>query len=163
MAKELKSEIRIEYPLSEAKEAVQDYLDQMTGGKVQYAKRNVAEAGLTEQFSFKEGDVNELPFDDNVFDWAWSMDCVGYLPLDPAPMLQELARVVRPGGRVAILAWSSEQLLPGYPQLEGRLKATSMGIAPFVKGMKPALHFLCAPGLVSRSRLRGSNQPDLRW
>jgi NADPH:quinone reductase-like Zn-dependent oxidoreductase len=34
MAKELKSEIRVEYPLDEAKEAVQDYLDQMTGGKV---------------------------------------------------------------------------------------------------------------------------------
>jgi hypothetical protein len=34
MAKELKSEIRVEYPLPEAKEAVQDYLGQMTGGKV---------------------------------------------------------------------------------------------------------------------------------
>jgi hypothetical protein len=33
-AKELKSEIRVEYPLPEAKAADQDYLDQMTGGKV---------------------------------------------------------------------------------------------------------------------------------
>jgi NADPH:quinone reductase-like Zn-dependent oxidoreductase len=34
MATELKSEIRVEYPLQEAKEAVQDYLNQMTSGKV---------------------------------------------------------------------------------------------------------------------------------
>lgn len=34
MATELKSEIRVEYPLQDAKEAVQDYLNQMTGGKV---------------------------------------------------------------------------------------------------------------------------------
>lgn len=34
MAKELKSEIRVQYPLQEAKRAVEDYLSQMTGGKV---------------------------------------------------------------------------------------------------------------------------------
>ena len=32
-------------------------------------------------------------------------------------------------GRVAILAWSSEQLLPGYPLLEARLRATTAGLA----------------------------------
>ncbi|UCC53403.1 MAG: class I SAM-dependent methyltransferase, partial [Anaerolineaceae bacterium] len=74
-----------------------------------HAERVMAKAGLVDRISFKEGSINDLPFDNDTFDWAWSMDCVGYLPLDPAPMLQELARVVRPGGRVAILAWSSEQ------------------------------------------------------
>lgn len=34
MAAELRSEIRAQYPLQEAREAVQDYLSQMTGGKV---------------------------------------------------------------------------------------------------------------------------------
>ena len=120
------------------------------------AIQNVAEAGLGERISFKEGNVNALPFDDNSFDWAWSMDCVGYLPLDPGPMLKELARVVKPDGRVAILAWSSEQLLPGYPQLEARLKATTMGIAPFVKGMKPELHFLRALGWFRAAGLKES-------
>ena len=119
------------------------------------AIQNVAEAGLGERISFKEGNVNALPFDDNSFDWAWSMDCVGYLPLDPAPMLQELARVVKPDGRVAILAWSSEQLLPGYPQLEARLKATSMGIAPFVEGKNPELHFLRALGWFRAAGFKG--------
>jgi len=106
----------------------------------------VKEVGLSEQISFKEGDVMGIPFDNNAFDWVWSADCVGYAPLDPLASLKELARVVKPGGIVAIAAWSSEKLLPGYPQLESRLGATSAGIAPFVRGKKPELHFSRALG-----------------
>lgn len=107
-----------------------------------YAEGIVEEAGLSEQISFREGDVRCLPFDDDSFDWAWSADCVGYAPIEPLPLIEELARVVKPGGTVAILAWSSEQLLPGYPLLEARLKATVSGMAPFAAGKDPALHFL---------------------
>ena len=71
---------------------------------------------------------------------------MGYGPWEPLPLLRELARVVKPGGTVAILAWSSQQLLPGYPLLEARLDATSSGIAPFVRGKRPELHFLRALG-----------------
>jgi demethylmenaquinone methyltransferase/2-methoxy-6-polyprenyl-1,4-benzoquinol methylase len=111
-----------------------------------YAEDVVKKAGMSERVSFREGDVSKLPFDDDSFDWAWSMDCVGYLPLEPVPLLAELTRVVKPGGRVALLAWSSEKILPGYPLLEARLNATSGGIAPFVKGTKPESHFLRALG-----------------
>ena len=52
--------------------------------------------------------------------------------------------MVRPNGIVAISAWSSENLLPGYPRLEARLRATPTGIAPFVNGKKPETHFLRA-------------------
>jgi demethylmenaquinone methyltransferase/2-methoxy-6-polyprenyl-1,4-benzoquinol methylase len=90
--------------------------------------------------------VRRLPFDDDSFDWAWSADCVGYASIEPLPSVQELARVVKPGGIVAILAWSSETLLPGYPLLEARLSATSSGIAPFVAGQQPASQFLRALG-----------------
>ena len=106
----------------------------------------VEKAGFSERVSFREGDVNKLPFDRSTFDWAWSADCVGYGPMEPLPLVQELARVVKPGGSVAILAWSSERLLPGYPHLETCLQATSSGMAPFVKGKKPELHFLRALG-----------------
>jgi SAM-dependent methyltransferase len=111
-----------------------------------YAKSMVEKAALSDRIAFKEGNVADLPFDDDTFDWAWSMDCVGYLPLEPVPLLSELTRVVKPGGRVAILAWSFEKLLPGYPVLEARLNATSAGIAPFVMGKKPEVHFLRALG-----------------
>ena len=54
--------------------------------------------------------------------------------------------MVKPGGSVAILAWSSQQLLPGHPLLEARLNETSQGIAPFTRGNKPESHFLRALG-----------------
>ena len=106
-----------------------------------YAKKLVKKSGFSKQVTFKEGSISKLPFDNNTFDWAWSADCVGYAPGEPLPLIKELARVVKPGGIIAILAWSSQQLLPGYPQLEARLNATSSGIAPFIKGMKPEYHF----------------------
>jgi demethylmenaquinone methyltransferase/2-methoxy-6-polyprenyl-1,4-benzoquinol methylase len=111
-----------------------------------HAREVVEKAGLSERITFREGDVKELPFEEDTFDWAWSVDCVGVAPMEPLPLVEELARVVRPGGSVAILAWSSETLLPGYPLLEARLKATSGGLAPFAEGKKPGSHFLRALG-----------------
>ena len=111
---------------------------------IKCGRENVKEVGLSERISFQEGDVTDLPFDNDTFDWIWSADCVGYGPWEALPVLKELARVVKPGGIVAITAWSSENLLPGYPRLEARLRATSAGIAPFVHGKKPEKHFLCA-------------------
>lgn len=106
----------------------------------------VQEAGLAERISFQEGDISDIPFADNTFDWAWSADCIGYGPWEPLPLLKELVRVVKPGGIVAISGWSSENLLPGYPQLEARLQAAPDGIAPFIQGRKPETHFLRALG-----------------
>jgi ubiquinone/menaquinone biosynthesis C-methylase UbiE len=118
----------------------------LSPGLLAYGREMVEEAGLSERISFQQGDVRELPFDDDIFDWAWSANCVGYAPLDPLPLVRELARVVKPGGSVAILAWSSERLLPGHPLLEAHLGATSAGIAPFITGKAPESHFLRALG-----------------
>ncbi len=111
-----------------------------------YAKENANKSTFSEQVLFKAGDVNNLPFEDDDFDWVWSVDCVGHAPGEPVPLLKELARVVKPAGIIAILMWSSQQLLPGYPELEARLNATTAGLAPFVKGKSPELHFLRALG-----------------
>ena len=111
-----------------------------------HAREIAKKSILSKHVSFREGDVNKLPFDNDTFDWVWSADCVGYAPFEPIPVLKELARVVKPRGSVIILFWSSQQLLPGYPLLEARLNATSLGTVPFVKGMRPELHFLRALG-----------------
>lgn len=121
---------------------------------VEYGRKIVEQAGLSSRVSFRVGDVSDLPFDDETFDWAWSADCVGYGPqLEPLPLVKELARVVKPGGLVAILAWSSQVLLPGYPLLEARLNATSPGLAPFAGGYAPESHFLRALGWFRQAEL----------
>ena len=109
---------------------------------LEYGAEVVAGSDLAERVSLREGDMNDLPFEEDTFDWAWSMSCIGYFPGDPMPALKEVMRVVKPGSSIALVIWSSEQLLTGYPRLEARLKATTAGIAPFVQGNKPETHFL---------------------
>jgi demethylmenaquinone methyltransferase/2-methoxy-6-polyprenyl-1,4-benzoquinol methylase len=116
---------------------------------VAYAQEGLGRSNLAERMFFQEGDVNHLPFDDASFDWAWSMDTlwpgpreIGCPSEDPFSMVRELARVVRPGGSVAILFWSSQKLLPGYPLLEARLNTTSGATAPFRQRMAPEQHVL---------------------
>jgi demethylmenaquinone methyltransferase/2-methoxy-6-polyprenyl-1,4-benzoquinol methylase len=99
---------------------------------------------LTERVSFIRGNISKLPFEENIFDWAFSMDLVGNLKTDPVLLLKEIARTVKPGGMIYILNWSCQMLLPGYPVLEARLNATSSGIAPFETEMKPELNNMCA-------------------
>jgi len=120
------------------------------------AEKIAEEAGLAGRLSFREGDAALLPFENRVFDWAWSSDCVGYSPsLEPLAAVKELARVVKPGGILALFAWSSEKLLPGHPALEARLDATVSGMAPFSAGMPPERHFLRALGWLREAGLEG--------
>ena len=112
-----------------------------------------ARAGLSERVTFREGSMHSLPFENDSFDWVWSADCVGYPTRDPAPLIQELARVVKPGGLISFLIWSHQQLLPGYPLLEARLSATSVGMAPFASDMRPDLHPLRALGWLREAGL----------
>ncbi|MCD4751433.1 MAG: class I SAM-dependent methyltransferase [Thermoanaerobaculales bacterium] len=114
---------------------------------VAHAQRLAEQSSLSTQVSFRQGNVNELPFDDNTFDWAWSVDCVGHPTVgEPLTAMQTLARVVRPGGQVVILGHSSQMLLPGYPLLEARLNATASTMTLLAEGMKPEAHFLRALG-----------------
>jgi len=105
---------------------------------------HVRNAGYADQVTFCAGDVSRLPFADHSFDWAWSADCIGYPLGELAPILEELMRVVRPGGSLILLAWSSQQLLPGYPLLEARLNATCSAYIPYLAGTNPELSYLRA-------------------
>jgi demethylmenaquinone methyltransferase/2-methoxy-6-polyprenyl-1,4-benzoquinol methylase len=112
-----------------------------------YGEDMVAKAGLSAQITFREGDVGCLPFEENTFDWVWSADCIGYPAGELAPLLKELSRVVKPGGHIILLGWSSQQLLPGYPLLEARLNANCSGYIPFFQGKTPESNFMRAPGV----------------
>jgi len=124
---------------------------------VAYASDAAEKAGFTKQLSFHLGDMKDLPFDDDTFDWVWSMDCVGYAPIEPLPIIEELVRVTKPIGRIALLSWSSQQLLPGHLALEAQLNATSVGIAPSSQGKNPDKHFLQALGWLQQLGLEAFN------
>ncbi len=109
-----------------------------------YGDNLVRQAGYSNRITFCAGDVSRLPYADDSFDWAWSIDCIGYPFGELAPLLAELIRVVKPGGSLILLAWSSQQLLPGYPLLEARLNATCSAYIPYLEGVNPELSFLRA-------------------
>jgi len=50
------------------------------------------------------GDIEELPYDDATFDVVTAYNSIQYA-FDPKTAVAELARVARPGGRVAIEVW----------------------------------------------------------
>lgn len=75
-----------------------DLTEQMLG----VGKRNVAQAGLTGRVSLVAGRAEQLPFPDASFDSLTFTYLLRYVE-DPQATLAELARVVKPGGRVASL------------------------------------------------------------
>jgi demethylmenaquinone methyltransferase / 2-methoxy-6-polyprenyl-1,4-benzoquinol methylase len=62
----------------------------------------VANAGLAERIELREGNAESLPFADGEFDAVTLTYLLRYVE-DPLATLRELARVVRPGGTIAML------------------------------------------------------------
>lgn len=67
---------------------------------VSKAQERARRAGLSERTRFQVGDVFDLPFDDDAFDAVVFESLLTIIPGDPAGALAEMARVLRPGGRV---------------------------------------------------------------
>jgi demethylmenaquinone methyltransferase/2-methoxy-6-polyprenyl-1,4-benzoquinol methylase len=111
-----------------------------------YAETTVKTSDFADRLTFQQGNAGNLPYADATFDWIWSADFAGYPVGDLLPLLREFSRVVKPGGTIAILAWSSQSLLPGHPLLEARLNATCSGYLPYVRGARPETHFSRALG-----------------
>ena len=88
-----------------------------SASNLKLAEKITRQANLEGRIAFRLGDWNELPFEEGVFDWAWSADGVGYAAEKPVRVIGELRRVVKPGGSLVISFWSSQCLLPGYPDL----------------------------------------------
>jgi demethylmenaquinone methyltransferase/2-methoxy-6-polyprenyl-1,4-benzoquinol methylase len=117
---------------------------------IECARERVTGSPWADRVAFVTGDARALPFNDGACAWAWSVDCVGYPAGEPGPALAEMARVVQPGGTVAVLGWTSQTLLAGYKQLEARLEAAASAYAPLLEGQPPAQHFLRARGAFDR-------------
>ncbi len=72
----------------------------MTDEMLELARRNASDAGL-ENAEFRKGYLEELPLEDDSVDVVIS-NCVINLSADKPRVLAEAARVLRPGGRLAV-------------------------------------------------------------
>jgi SAM-dependent methyltransferase len=72
---------------------------------IEAGKKAAADAGV--EIEWVEGDAQDLPFDDESFDVVLSVFGCMFAP-DHAKAAAELARVLKPGGRMVVAAWRPE-------------------------------------------------------
>jgi SAM-dependent methyltransferase len=82
---------------------------------LEVARSAAAAEGAT--IDFREGNAEQLPFDDHSFDLVTCQHAFQFFP-DPAAVAREIARVLVPGGRVAIATWQGLDEHPFYKQLD---------------------------------------------
>jgi ubiquinone/menaquinone biosynthesis C-methylase UbiE len=73
----------------------------LAGPMLDLARRNAAEAGLTDRIRFARGDAKNLPFPDGRFEAVVSNTIIHHIP-NPALALAEMARLVAPGGTLMV-------------------------------------------------------------
>ena len=101
----------------------------LNGGYLDYARRIAANEGLA-NISFREGDIQALPFADASFDLIWSKHVLFFVPrIEDA--LREFRRTIRPGGQVVIALenWSGIVLDPQDLELRTTLLQVLEGLA----------------------------------
>jgi arsenite methyltransferase len=77
----------------------------ITGNRPEEVLRNAALEGVGDRVELKRGDARELPFGADVFDVVLSNFVLHEMniPADRERMLHEMVRVLRPGGRLALV------------------------------------------------------------
>lgn len=68
------------------------------------AKERARAAGLQEKTNFQVANALSMPFDDNSFDFVWSLESGEHMP-DKTKFLQECYRVLKPGGKLMLATW----------------------------------------------------------
>ena len=129
--------------------------------QIRYAKENLLKAGKIRSCEFVTSDMNKLDFPDNTFDVVWCCDGLwpgtkemGCPAEEPYKILNDMVRVTKNGGKIAILFWSSQKLLPGYPFLEAVLNTTISANRPLRSESNPELHIMCTPAWLRKAGLK---------
>ena len=102
----------------------------------------IAIAARTDGVRWAQADAARLPFPDGGFDRVLCQAGLQFVP-DRLGALREMRRVLRPGGRVALLVWRALHHSPGFAALVDALQAVvgpdaaAVMRAPFVFGDDP--------------------------
>jgi demethylmenaquinone methyltransferase/2-methoxy-6-polyprenyl-1,4-benzoquinol methylase len=71
------------------------------------ARSKIEKLGLGDRVQFKQGNARELPYPDSSFDLLYNGYMFDLIPLDGfAPILKEMSRVLKPGGKLILLNMS---------------------------------------------------------
>lgn len=110
----------------------------MTDEMLQLARKNAAEAGAT-NVEFMKGKIEEIPLDDASVDVVIS-NCVVNLAADKSAVFREVARVLRPGGRIGITDIVAEDHLTPQQRAErgdyADCIAGALSISEFRQGLE---------------------------
>jgi ubiquinone/menaquinone biosynthesis C-methylase UbiE len=80
----------------------------LTPHAVQLTRRRLELEGL--QATVIEADAEELPFDDDTFDFVYSWGVIHHTP-DVRAAAREVVRVTRPGGRICVMVYHRRSLV----------------------------------------------------
>lgn len=72
----------------------------ISGKQVEWASKSAEAEGLAGQVSFQLADAMHMPFADGSFDSAYALESI--IHMDRVTALKEIARVIKPGGRIAL-------------------------------------------------------------
>ena len=75
----------------------------LASGHLELAKRNFELRGL--QGTFRHGDSENIPFNDNSFDLVYSNGVIHHTP-NTTQVVKEIYRVLKPGGRCIIMVYA---------------------------------------------------------
>lgn len=126
------------------------------------AQRKAQTLGL-ENLSFLQGDIPFLPFRPDSFNAIVSRFCLMFLP-DLPLSLQEVARALKPGGRLAAVVWSVPEKNP-YLRIPMEAVRREAGLPPLQAG-SPGHWRLAKPGdllrMAREAGLQGVADEEIR-
>ncbi len=112
----------------------------MTDAMLDKARANIEEAGLSDIVEVRQGIIEKLPVEDNSVDWIIS-NCVVNLSPEKDRVFAEIARVLKPGGRMLIsdiVADHIPESIRDIPRVHDTCLAGAISEKAFVEGLESA-------------------------